>query len=125
MSSDNYYIIRKHPIRGFAIVMGFASDDDTPQARRSDRIFDSVDQAISEIEADDQYPMDSEYYSEYGWHVHPECGDSWMGHNLDLPDVGTAPKERSWERIRRYWRSFAPQFRRWNEALLIRKERKK
>jgi hypothetical protein len=33
MSSDDYFIIRKHPLGGFAAVRGFASDDGpTPEA---------------------------------------------------------------------------------------------
>lgn len=64
MSADNYFTIRRHPLGGFAAVMGFMSDDSEPQARESDEQFSSMDAAWA-------YALGE--YAEYGVTVHPEC----------------------------------------------------
>lgn len=64
MSADNYYLIKKHPHGGYTAVMGFASDDHTPQARETDPTFDTVDQALT-------WALDQ--YSEYGVAIDDEC----------------------------------------------------
>ena len=64
MSADNFYLIRRHPLGGFAAVMGFASDDNEPQARESDDRYATVGEAVVAA---------SEGYSEYGVSVHEEC----------------------------------------------------
>lgn len=66
MSADNFYLIRKHPVKGFSAVMGFASSDTdegltVPKTAPS---FATIDQAIESV-------IDS--YAEYGVQVHPEC----------------------------------------------------
>lgn len=67
MSSDNYYVIRKHPDGGFAAVMGFASDDETPRVnRRRHASYPTVDAAAESV---------SDEYTEYGISVHHECTD--------------------------------------------------
>jgi len=69
MSSDNYYVVRKHPLGGFTYVMGFASDEDDEDAPAHER--------------DPQYPTvlkafqaAGQDYSEYGVSIHEECEDS-------------------------------------------------
>lgn len=64
MSADNYYLIRKHPDGGFAAVMGFASDDRTPQAHRLHPRFNSVDAAV-------KYAMRD--WTKCRVDIHPEC----------------------------------------------------
>ena len=67
MSSDNYYLIRRHPKGGFAAVHAFMSSSDdgwTPQATDQHPQFDTIDAAILSA-ADD--------YTEYGTQVHTEC----------------------------------------------------
>lgn len=64
MSADNFYIIRKHPLGGFAAVMGFASYDDDLEVRPGhDRQFFTVDEA---------WEWANKEYSEYGVSIHPE-----------------------------------------------------
>jgi hypothetical protein len=74
MSSDNFYVVRKHPSGGFTYVMGFASHDvnkdgsfnyDLP-VRKGDPVFNTFDDALNIALAD---------YSEYGVFTHPECED--------------------------------------------------
>lgn len=60
MSADNYFLITTHPKGGFAVVQGFASDDETPVAEESDRQFLHFDEAESEAFSE---------YSEYGVRV--------------------------------------------------------
>lgn len=78
MSSDNFYVVRKHPSGGFTYVMGFASHDinsdgsfkyDIP-VRKGDPIFNNFDDALNTALSD---------YSEYGVITHPECEDSQLG----------------------------------------------
>jgi hypothetical protein len=66
MSADNFYLIRKHPVKGFSAVMGFASCDteDSLVVDASCESFPTMDQAIESV-------VDS--YAEYGVQVHPEC----------------------------------------------------
>lgn len=70
MSSDNFYIVRKHPFGGFAAVQGFASDVDEndeqiyPEASVTDKQFKTIGEALN-------YAVTE--YSEYGVDVHPEC----------------------------------------------------
>ncbi|MFS0885340.1 hypothetical protein [Aeromicrobium sp. 179-A 4D2 NHS] len=68
MSADNYYLIRKHPDGGFVAVMGFMSNEQTPEIdpQKAYRKFDTPDDAI--------WWADNEY-SEYGVSVHPECNE--------------------------------------------------
>lgn len=64
VSADNYYVIRKHPDGGYAAVMGFESDPQMPRARKGDKAYPTVDEALT-------YACSQ--YSEYGVEVHPEC----------------------------------------------------
>ena len=45
MSADNYYLITKHPVTGYAAVMGFMSDDGARSAQPDDRSFPTVIEA--------------------------------------------------------------------------------
>lgn len=73
MSSDNFYIIRRHPKGGFAAVMGFASDIDdqgneiTPDVPASAQSFSTLSDALN-------WAINE--YSEYGVSVHEECTES-------------------------------------------------
>lgn len=72
MSSDNYYVIRKHPHGGYTYVTGFESDPrnvgeeifiDIP-AKPDDIMWLTYDNALQAALED---------YSEYGVVTHPEC----------------------------------------------------
>lgn len=65
MSADNYYLIRNHPLGGFALIDASASSDRKPRARKDHPRFDTVDEALAATR--------DEYY-EYGGGVDPECG---------------------------------------------------
>jgi hypothetical protein len=80
VSSDNYYIIRKHPKGGFAAVMGFASDDTDPVARDSDRRFDSIESA---------FVYGTHEYSEYGVSLHPECEEGKATNVVNVTNFGS------------------------------------
>jgi len=73
MSADNFYIIRKHPLGGYAAVMGFASDTDEndeqimPEAEITDKQFEKWQ---------DAWNYATRQYAEYGYDVHPECFES-------------------------------------------------
>jgi hypothetical protein len=73
MSADNFYLIRKHPLGGYAAVMGFASDVDDndeqidPEARITDEQFKTWQEAFN---------WASHQYAEYGYDIHPECLES-------------------------------------------------
>jgi len=78
MSSDNFYVIRKHPKGGFTYVMGSASHDldddetfniDLPVSKNSS-VFKTFDEA-----------MDSALglWAEYGVFTHPECEEDQSG----------------------------------------------
>ena len=70
MSSDNFYVVRKHPFGGFAAVQGFASDVDDndeqimPEAQITDHKFNTISEALS---------WAGYQYAEYGVDIHPEC----------------------------------------------------
>lgn len=66
MSADNYYLIREHPAGGYAVVMGFASDDYEPflDPRRIYESYPTLEAAIA---------FGQSQYSEYGVRVHDEC----------------------------------------------------
>lgn len=64
MSSDNYYVVRKHPLGGFTFDMGFASYDYPNLAIRSTAVsFPTVDAAFKAAVAE---------HSEYGVSIHEE-----------------------------------------------------
>ena len=66
MSSDNYYVVRRHPAGDFTFVMGFMSDiGSTPVPVWNSPRYPSVEAALSAAHAE---------YSEYGVSVHHECG---------------------------------------------------
>jgi hypothetical protein len=78
MSSDNFYVVRKHPIGGFTYVMGSASHDvdkygsfkyDLPVKNNSMQ-YKNFDDALNAALED---------YSEYGVITHPECEDDQIG----------------------------------------------
>jgi hypothetical protein len=64
MSADNFYLIRVHPDGGFAAVMGFASENDMPEATSNLERF---------IELEDALVWAADEYTEYGVDIHPEC----------------------------------------------------
>lgn len=70
MSADNFYLIRKHPLGGYAAVQGFASDVDDndeqimPEAEITDTQFSTWQKA---------FDWASFQYAEYGLDIHPEC----------------------------------------------------
>ncbi|MGH7233916.1 MAG: hypothetical protein ACREF7_00520 [Candidatus Saccharimonadales bacterium] len=64
MSSDNFYLIRKHPAGGYTATMGFASSERKPRARKTDFAFKTVAEAVT-------YALGE--YTEYGVSVDPEC----------------------------------------------------
>ena len=64
MSADNYYLIRLHPLGGYALINASASDDRKPRARKGHERFDTVDEALAAA---------SKGYYEYGGSVDPEC----------------------------------------------------
>ena len=77
MSADNFYVLRRHPKGGFALVMGFASTESLDVYVRDHHTqFASIREALrafSEgqdlVNDEEMYP---EYYCEYGLRVHPE-----------------------------------------------------
>ena len=70
MSSDNYYLVRKHPSGGYTAISCSASDDDGyyPPAETRHPEFKTVHAA---------YKYASAQYSEYGTQVHDECREDW------------------------------------------------
>jgi len=61
MSADNFYLITPHPTSGFAVLMGFASnEDEVLPASKKDKSYPTLNEAIN-------YAMDE--YSEYGVQV--------------------------------------------------------
>jgi hypothetical protein len=79
MSSDNGYIIRKHPNGGFcpvdycmSILMedGYKTPDGYPYPSGREEQFDTIQSALDACESNDF--MDR-YYSEYGAHLDNEC----------------------------------------------------
>jgi hypothetical protein len=79
MSSDNFYVVRKHPESGFTYVMGFASHDVNKDGSlkynlpvtKNNKSYKTFDDALNAALED---------YSEYGVFTHPECEDD----NLDI-----------------------------------------
>lgn len=57
MSADNFYFITRHPLGGYAVLMGFASFDEPLVATAESMRFDSLPDAITYA---------NEEYSEYG-----------------------------------------------------------
>lgn len=76
MSADNYYLIRKHPKGGFALVNCFASDESPPpEATEKQESFPTIDAAMTAFALGQEfegghYPR---YYCEYGLQMHLEC----------------------------------------------------
>jgi hypothetical protein len=77
MSSDNFYVVRKHTEGGFTYVMGFASQDvdedgtfnlDLP-VNKNNKQYKTFDEALTAALED---------YSEYGVVTHPECEDNQL-----------------------------------------------
>lgn len=80
MSADNFFVLRKHPLGGFAWVMGFASDENNhayadPVSEDAER-FETIEAAVKDFNdnentwRDGYYPK---YYNEYGMDISPEC----------------------------------------------------
>lgn len=80
MSADNFFVLRKHPLGGFAWVMGFASDENNhayadPVSEDAER-FETIEAAVKDFNdnedtwKDGYYPK---YYNEYGMNISPEC----------------------------------------------------
>jgi len=75
MSSDNYFVVRKHPDGGYTYVTGFESDYANTESnifvdikvRDTDPIFTDYEDALNAALSD---------YSEYGVVTHPECSDA-------------------------------------------------
>jgi hypothetical protein len=63
MSADNYYLVGKHPLGGYAVEMGFASDDEVPEITEKSLRFETLREA--EL-------YESEHYAEYGFHYTEE-----------------------------------------------------
>jgi hypothetical protein len=66
MSSDDFYLIRKHPNGGFAAVHGFASDKNKNELEATTKHlqFKTKNDALN-------YGLNK--YPEYGVSIHPEC----------------------------------------------------
>lgn len=78
MSSDNFYVVRKHPEGGFTYIMGFASNDvEKDGSFRYDLPIRSG--AVKYKTFDDALNAALEDYSEYGVITHPECEDDQLG----------------------------------------------
>lgn len=67
MSADNYLLIRKHPNGGYAVVMGFASDEYAPEVPLNHPSYPTLDAAL--IAA---YHEEQEEVVEYGISIHHE-----------------------------------------------------
>lgn len=67
MSADNYYLIRKHPSGGYIAVMGFASDENTPEVDPAQGSFATVQEAIDSVALE---------YAEYGIRIHGEISEA-------------------------------------------------
>jgi hypothetical protein len=96
MSADNYYVVRKHPRGGFALVMGFMSDDHPDLSVEVDQeSFPTVAAAIEEYDNGQDWDNVSgypKYYAEYGLSVHAEC-DMLEGHTHCPTCKQELPKE--------------------------------
>lgn len=70
MSADNYFLVRRHPAGGYALVQGFASDVDE-SGDEHDPDVETRDPQYATV--DDAFAAGLREYSEYGVSVHPEC----------------------------------------------------
>lgn len=78
MSSDNFYVVRKHADGGFTYVMGFASHDINEDGTFNLNIPPSKNNKQYKT-FDDALNTALEDYSEYGVITHPECEDDQLG----------------------------------------------
>ena len=92
MSSDDYTIIRKHPLGGFAAVKGFDSCEGMPEAKEGHHQYPTVQDALDAV-AEDLYPP------EYGVSIHPECSDHFARKTLDemAQEVWEWAQSKGWE----------------------------
>lgn len=83
MSSDNGYVIRKHPNGGFAAVDycasiacedGYDTPDGYPLATGREEQFHTIKAALDAC-ANSTNWMEDPYYSEYGAHLDKDCRD--------------------------------------------------
>jgi hypothetical protein len=77
MSADNYFLIRKHPLGGFALINASASDDRKPRAHKGHTQYTTVEAALKVARAS---------YFEYGGSVDDEC--EWTPPLRRLADTG-------------------------------------
>jgi hypothetical protein len=74
MSSDNYFVVRKHPEGGYTYVMGFESDYEN----LGDNIFVDINVKDTDpiyTDYEDALNAALEDMCEYGVVTHPECAD--------------------------------------------------
>lgn len=88
MSADNFFVLRKHPLGGFAWVMGFASDENnhayTDQVSEDAERFETIEAAVKAYNDGQEWTEDGwypKYYCEYGMQIAAECYI-----NAPLPD---------------------------------------
>lgn len=75
MSSDNFYVVRKHPSGGYTYVMGFASHDVNKDGSFNYNL--PVRKGAGKYKTfDDALNAALEDWSEYGVFTHPECEES-------------------------------------------------
>jgi hypothetical protein len=81
VSSDTYYVVRRHPDGGYAAVLGFASDERYPI------VVPHHHQSWPTIQAAFDYATQSG--SEYGVSIHPELREDWdsLGMTKEQPAV--------------------------------------
>lgn len=78
MSADNYFLLRKHPNGGFALVMGMDSNIEWPTVHPNAESFPTVMDALKAYTDGQQFDVDNEemfyplYMSEYGLRIHQE-----------------------------------------------------
>lgn len=85
MSSDNYFVVRKHPEGGYTYVMGFESDPLNTEnnifvdikVKDTDPIFTDYEDALNAALSD---------YSEYGVVTHPECSSEDFAMRAEITD---------------------------------------
>lgn len=82
MSADNFYVLRKHPLGGFALIMGFASDENdtanTCAVPKSAESFPTTEAALKAFSDGQEWQNEQigwypRYYCEYGLSVNSEC----------------------------------------------------
>lgn len=79
MSADNFYFITHHPMGGYAVLMGFASNDEEPLVATAKSLrFDSLPEAISYA---------NEEYSEYGVQISKGILDDMTPKETASPEV--------------------------------------